>query len=355
MILAQFAEPVPGQEPADALRTLAFMANFAAQTIAGHADASRGVDELIDALAHPAPNSRTYLFAAANDEILGPLSQLGFPEISSTGTDAEPEVLGWLSATIHTRDNTWSMDVSIELDVDLLEPCSPGEETVRFLLSQAQQIAQSLGRSHLQLWLPHALDADHPYLDQVRSLGFVRALDSTEYVIPLTNDRASDRVVAFANEDFPESLVASVAELYNRASIDQPHGLLKVEPNSWSAASLAEATAHFRSLGTQNYHTLALDQGGAVIGLSEVWIHAGFSPEVAIQGLTYVLPEHRRQGLGLELKRSVMATAADAHPQLRRVYTSVADANAPMIELNRRLGATPVNAVSGWVMKLEDV
>lgn len=349
MQLIQFAEPIPGQEPADALRSAVFMANFAAQDITGSVDASRGVSELIDALAHPSPDARTYLFAATTDTIEGPTSDLGYPLVPSTGDGSEPSINGWLIVSAPQMDNVNSLELSLILDVELqpMESAMPpqAEETIGFLLTAAATIGEKLGRSILQLWQQYPLREASPLASVFASYGFEAALEVTEYQIPAETAEAAGSVVICADCDFPAGTADSVAALYSAASIDQPLGSLQIEQEKWDEDRLAANTQHFRSLGTRNYHALAFDEAQRVIGLSEVWVHQDARSNVAVQGLTYVLPEHRDEGLSIKLAGSAIAAARAAHPDLSRVYASAANGHTTQIEMINALGGQAISRV----------
>ncbi|MEJ5927081.1 GNAT family N-acetyltransferase [Corynebacterium sp. H128] len=364
MFLAQLAEPNPSEEPADVLRSLALMANFAAQEITGHTDASRGVNELFDALANPSPHARTVVLAmlpeSARSLCQAAADSNSIPLLPCTGTTPDPEALGWLIINLPLADNTHTMELSIVLDVEL-QPL-PGDlagaeaaEVVRALLEAAASLAPRYGRTVLQLWQQHSLTTNDALAPLFQDCGFEQALTQVESVLslPLPGKTTDTKTLGFANEDFPEELLPSVAALYQQASADQPFGMLLVEEAPWDESRLQEATSHFRSLGTRNYHALALSPAGQVCALSEVWIHEGFSAEVAVQGLTYVLPEYRGQGLGEALKRRALAVLQESCPSVQRVYTAVATENAAMLALNRKLGSVPVGYASAWQRKLE--
>lgn len=351
MQLVQFAEPVPGQEPADVLRTAVFMANFAAQDVTGRADASRGVAELFDALAHPAPDARTYIFAATEEAVSGPISELGYPLVPTSGDAPEPEVLGWLVATAPLTDNTSVLELSLVLDVDLqpMDGQLPEESgaVVQFLLEHAAKVAQSLGRSVLQLWQQHCLDMPSVYGEIFEGAGFAPALTMTEFVLPVEDSDIPADVLTVSNEDFPAGIATDVTEIYAAASVDQPWGSLHVEQENWDAARLAESTAHFRALGTENYHAFIVDDE-KVAAMSEVWIHAGTDPEVGVQGLTYVQPEYRGKDYSLTVARAALAAAQQAHPELSRVYTSAAEGHTEQLAMIEALTGEAVSRVSAW-------
>lgn len=363
MHLFQCAEPILGEEPADVLRTIAFMANLAAQETTGRIDASRGVGELFDALAHPSPESTTLVFALSPDPVPeeAPTSDLGYPLIPSSGAAAEPECVAWLIVNVPELDNRHSIDADIVLDVDLQPlpeeaPSQQALEVISSLLDHVTVIANQLSRHTIHLWQQHALGATASgtwWNDVFASHGFLPAYTQVESAIPVPASQVDvpDNVLVVSNADFPEDVLEDVTELYTLASTDQPLGTLDIEPSQWDIPRLKQNTAHFRALGTENYHALGLSAAGKVVAISEVWIHQGFSPEVAIMGLTYVHPKHRDPELAVTVARAAIDAARAAHPELTTIYSAWASDDAAQQALGDQLGSVAVGQVSAWQSK----
>jgi len=88
--------------------------------------------------------------------------------------------------------------------------------------------------------------------------------------------------------------------------------------------------------------------GGEVVGYARLY-ETGL-PHRLENGLTAVLPSHRRRGIATALKRAQLSWAA-AHGY-RELVSEMVDANAPMRAVNERLGYRPLPAsiiVSGSV------
>nr|WSX50100.1 GNAT family N-acetyltransferase [Streptomyces sp. NBC_00974] len=96
-------------------------------------------------------------------------------------------------------------------------------------------------------------------------------------------------------------------------------------------------------------HRLILARGGTVTTVAAVTPRgevAAYTELVlpdpagarALQYDTVVVPGHRGHGLGRAVKRRMLAEAAVRHPSLRRIDTSVADENTPMLAVNAALG-----------------
>jgi GNAT superfamily N-acetyltransferase len=66
------------------------------------------------------------------------------------------------------------------------------------------------------------------------------------------------------------------------------------------------------------------------------------TPHRLENGLTAVLPSHRRRGIAIALKRAEFAWAA--HHRYREVVTEMAAGNAAMRAVNERLGYRPLPA-----------
>ena len=77
-------------------------------------------------------------------------------------------------------------------------------------------------------------------------------------------------------------------------------------------------------------------------------------PHVISQQGTAVIPAHRGRGLGKWLKAAMLARALREWPNARFVRTGNADANAPMLAINTRLGFAPVWASIIWEIGIGD-
>lgn len=89
--------------------------------------------------------------------------------------------------------------------------------------------------------------------------------------------------------------------------------------------------------GGRHYAVVARAPDGTLSGMTDVGWRAD-DPAKAHQLLTGVLPSRRGRGLGKGLKARMLRHLRDARPEIETLTTSIADENAPMIEINERLG-----------------
>lgn len=92
--------------------------------------------------------------------------------------------------------------------------------------------------------------------------------------------------------------------------------------------------------GRCNVSTLALAPDGAAAGLSELQINT-HRPELAGQGDTGVVADHRGHGLGRWLKAENLRLALDVEPRIRVVETYNAESNPWMLDINVAMGFRP--------------
>jgi GNAT superfamily N-acetyltransferase len=137
----------------------------------------------------------------------------------------------------------------------------------------------------------------------------------------------------------PDALADAFAQAHN-AMEDAPMGDVDQSAPKWDAARVRTAA---RIVG---------DRGGVI--LSAAVIHTADGADTvaaytelvlrdpsdvrALQYDTVVVPAHRGRGLGLAVKRHMMAVVTDRCPRVRQTATTVADENGPMLAVNDRLG-----------------
>lgn len=94
--------------------------------------------------------------------------------------------------------------------------------------------------------------------------------------------------------------------------------------------------------------------GAAFAGYTEMILDR-VRPELVWQGDTAVRPEHRGRGIGKWLKAAMLEQLLEERPAARRVLTGNADANAPMLAINRRLGFAPHLTETEWEVPLDRI
>jgi len=136
----------------------------------------------------------------------------------------------------------------------------------------------------------------------------------------------------------PVEWLDDLAELNRRMSTDMPLGDLALEEEDWDAERVRLAAQRLIDAGRALLTSGARHrESGHLAGFTEVGVSAG-SPDLAYQGSTLVLREHRGNGLGLRLKAANALAVSDLLPAVTRVRTWNADDNVHMLAVNRRLG-----------------
>ena len=140
----------------------------------------------------------------------------------------------------------------------------------------------------------------------------------------------------------PEDHVEAIARLHQRMSTDVPGAADLYDEESWDAARVRALEADREFTGARTHTALALlgDEG---VGFTEV-VSYGQRPQVAYQGATLVVEEHRGHGLGTRLKKANHAKLA-RESDVERVYTWNAAENSWMLAINDEAGFE----TAGWV------
>lgn len=330
--------PVPGTEPADAVRNLVFLANLAAQETTGDTASSTSVERV----QHRLRGSTEYDTLAFALEL-----------------DPDDDYAGYLLVSTPLLEDTHVVEAEVILDAGYLplpgQPLSgAAREVLGMLYAEAEALARRLGRSTVQTWLLHpATEApgDGDWAGLLRGRGYELGLTEIQGVVsvdgPAPDWPPTLRIDVARNLAFPTPRIDGVLDLYRQASRDMPTGGMDAGEVDWTPQRLAAAARRVVSTGREMISVL-ISEGDEVIGISEITRFPGSEPEVAEQGLTVIAPWARGRGLGLAVKREVLRQAATALPGVRRVYTSNATANTWMIEINRQLGWRVVSGGSGW-------
>ena len=148
----------------------------------------------------------------------------------------------------------------------------------------------------------------------------------------------------------PDALLDDRALLEQRMSTDAPHGDLPVEEERWDGARVREIEAMNAARGRTVLSAGAVHDG-RLVAFTELHVSVD-RPELARQGSTLVLREHRGHRLGALVKAAVLRDLAAAFPQTRRITTYNAEDNAPMVAVNRALGFQPAGHTSMWSLRV---
>jgi GNAT superfamily N-acetyltransferase len=88
-----------------------------------------------------------------------------------------------------------------------------------------------------------------------------------------------------------------------------------------------------------------------IVGLTDLFLPAG-RPWLDHQGDTGVRDDHRGHGIGAWMKAVNHLRLRREHPQVERVQTWNASANASMLRINHALGYEAVQRFRAWYLPL---
>lgn len=148
----------------------------------------------------------------------------------------------------------------------------------------------------------------------------------------------------------PDALLEDRALLERRMTIDAPHGDLPVQEEHWDSERVREYETSHLARGRTVLSAGAV-KNGQLVAFTDLQIPLAH-PQHARQGGTLVLREHRGHRLGCLVKTAVLRELAAAVPAVRRISTTNAEHNAPMVAINQALGFVPVGQLSTWSLRL---
>jgi len=278
---------------------------------------------------HRAPEKRRSAFAAVADGAV-----VGAVEVIETLRDNLDSAMIWLA--VHPGHRRRGIGTA--------------------LLEQAGRVATDDGRTILMAeteWLAERTDENEDFASRhgyaVARTGLRSNLALPADVTELTRLRdGGDRTggaggsTAYEIESVagmpPDEWLDALAELNRRMSTDMPLSDLALEEEDWDAERVRCAMQRLLDAGRALLTSVAMHrESGRLVGFTEVGVSAG-TPDLAYQGSTLVLKEHRGHGLGLRLKAANSLAVMDTLPAVTRVRTWNADDNVHMLAVNRRLG-----------------
>lgn len=139
----------------------------------------------------------------------------------------------------------------------------------------------------------------------------------------------------------PDELLDGWARIVASMTVEAPMGDLEVEAESADPAAVRENEAVVAQQGRTKYNTVALDEAGDLVAYTDLAtsIH---EPGKAYQWGTLVRRDARGHRLGLAVKVANLRHLQAERPDITLLTTYNAEVNERMIEVNERLGFTPV-------------
>lgn len=141
----------------------------------------------------------------------------------------------------------------------------------------------------------------------------------------------------------PEEQLPAVAVLHAGFSAQAPSGDLATGPKAVDVERQRAAEAMHADCGVTEVSSFARHTAtGELVGYSTILVESD-SPNDSFQAATLVQPEHRGHRLGTILKLDNHRRLRRGFPQVRTLWTSVAEVNTHMLAVNQQLGYTEVD------------
>jgi mycothiol synthase len=121
-------------------------------------------------------------------------------------------------------------------------------------------------------------------------------------------------------------------ETWNQAPLEEAAPDMVVTPES-----RRNMERYFESQGEIWTTMISREPDGEISGLTEIW----YQPEtwhLIEQGLTGVREKYRGRGIGKWLKAEMLVYVSKTYPRALAIQAGNADANAPMLSINQRMG-----------------
>jgi GNAT superfamily N-acetyltransferase len=225
----------------------------------------------------------------------------------------------------------------------------------RSMVEATEALARAEGRTVLNgiADAPVGQEDTHPSTPFARATGFGSTLGGNRRSLRLPIDperlavlrkdvaeargAADYRIIKLIGR-WPEEFVEDQCALERAMSTDQPLGDAHAEEEDWDAARVEELSIFLEASGLISVVAAAQHIGsGRLVAYSRIGV-AERRPTEAWQWATIVLHAHRGHRLGLAVKLANLDYLAEVLPTARRVITSNAAVNAPMIAVNDVMG-----------------
>lgn len=228
--------------------------------------------------------------------------------------------------------------------------------------------ARAEGRTRLmgELNLAFADRESHPYRQFAEKRGFSLANTEVRRALPLPVsdeqiqtwiDESAPHHTAYRIESFigaaPDELVPSLVDTHNQLALDAPTGELEFEAEQMTVDGYRERMVKLEEMGRQLYETVAVSPEGEVVAQSSLGVSTE-DVENVFQWGTLVRREHRGHRLGMAVKATNLRALQRDFPDHKRIITTNAETNAPMVAINEAMGFEPIELLAEFQLIVDE-
>jgi GNAT superfamily N-acetyltransferase len=171
-------------------------------------------------------------------------------------------------------------------------------------------------------------------------------------------ERTQQRPQGFSLETiigpYPEDQLEEIAHLM-KVMNDAPTGELDIDDEEFTPEQMRQWDASMVKRGLERWHMQIRDNATGELAGFTVTAWNPYRPDTLMQWGTGVQPKYRGLGLGRWLKAAMLDKVLRERPQVQRVRTGNADANAPMLKINYELGFKPYKSSTVWQVEVAQV
>lgn len=340
----------------------AFSATLAVQDITGDAHSGVTASHIAKRLEGSA-ESEAYLFALTSHRAPRPLGGHGYPEIT---VDDLADIDAWVFISLPLLEDTGIIEASITLDAAIAP--LPGEPVPEgpwgAALSLIDALSARLHRPIRHIWETHAVGAPSPAARIVGAAGYSPAYreEQATFSIGDVQPAAAEAPLPVSsieivhNMDFPAADLALFRDVLTAASRDYPRGELKLDTVEWTEQRVRDAGARLLDRGGNQVTAIAYTAdpatgGRTAVGMAEA-VHYDSDDDALMElGLIYVLPQHRRRGVGTAVVEAALAAAEAQWPGVETGYCSYPSVSGAAHAMLKRRGSETISATTAWQRK----
>jgi GNAT superfamily N-acetyltransferase len=272
------------------------------------------------------------------------------------GEGAEGEMIGAGFMMLPLLDNTSFAFVSVNV-----EPQRRCQGIGGTLLEHVIDAARARGRTRMlsECDLAFADRENHPYRQFAEKRGFDLANVEIRRTLDLPvadgtiqswiDDAAAHhqdyRIETYIDDAMPEEYIPSLVHVINQLALDAPTGDLEFEPEALTPDGFKARGEKIKEMGRTVIQTVAVGPDGEVVAYSTLGTSSD-DVENVFQWGTLVHRDHRGHRLGMAVKARNLRVLQDEFPDRKRIITTNAETNGPMVAINEAMGFKPVELLA---------